>query len=234
MSGRTLDWMAALRRPFSAITRLRWPARDPESASILGLLCATGGDSAPVLAAGISITMPFRTTLVASIEWVERIQRQCRAAVPQRCPNPEARPGESQQRGPLSCANLVGRDGIEPPTLRFSAGLASFRVRPGSSTSVASALLSRHAGGLLIRVDRSPSGPVRTGWAERRHNRRGSARGRLQLWPSAVVHDLSFVCDPSAAQSRAWKAGSGRGPVAVPAPNGQVRADLPRAVVDRW
>jgi hypothetical protein len=37
---------------------------------------------------------------------------------------------------PLSWANLVGRDGIEPPTLRFSAGCKSFgSVRDGSSES---------------------------------------------------------------------------------------------------
>jgi hypothetical protein len=41
----------------------------------------------------------------------------------QRCPNPEGSfSEESQVHRPLSWANRAGRDGIEPPTLRFSAG----------------------------------------------------------------------------------------------------------------
>jgi hypothetical protein len=42
--------------------------------------------------------------------------------MPQRCPNPEARPVGVSAARPLSWANLVGRDGIEPPTLRFQPG----------------------------------------------------------------------------------------------------------------
>jgi hypothetical protein len=52
--------------------------------------------------------------------------------MPRRCLNLEARPaGGASERGRLIWANVVGRDGIEPPTLRFSVACPGLHQRAG-------------------------------------------------------------------------------------------------------
>jgi hypothetical protein len=66
---------------------------------------------------------------------------------------------------------VVGRDGIEPPTLRFSAECDSSGTVRHDSVRVALALISRALGGLAIQRDTGLCGSVRIGLAERRQNR---------------------------------------------------------------
>ena len=62
----------------------------------------------------------------------------------------------------MSGANVVGRDGIEPPTLRFSRALV-VRGRPRWYAGVVASLISRVEVDSVIPGDPAPSGVVRIG-----------------------------------------------------------------------
>jgi hypothetical protein len=66
--------------------------------------------------------------------------------MPRRCLNLEARPaGGASERGRLIWANVVGRDGIEPPTLRFSVAGLGVQQRAGLVTVLVSWHVAKQA-----------------------------------------------------------------------------------------
>jgi hypothetical protein len=101
---------------------------------------------------------------------------------------------------PLTWVDVVGRDGIEPPTLRFSAGYGSSgavrlsRICPGQQGSRQ----------LAIQGGSGSCGSVQISWAELRQNR---AR------PTCRRHARSWGQRRSASRGLAWQ---GRPPPAAP------------------
>jgi hypothetical protein len=81
----------------------------------------------------------------------------------QRCPDPEARPGGVSAARPLSWANLVGKDEIEPPTLRFSAASpssGSVRDRPPAPHPTCSVGMQADLSSGMIRIRPARCGQV--------------------------------------------------------------------------